>query len=41
MSAIKERLENATKEKERVISQKLQEFVEKKGNGLHSLITKL
>ncbi|CAJ99808.1 putative tRNA modification GTPase TrmE [Helicobacter acinonychis] len=41
MDTIKERLENATKEKERIISQKLQEFVEKKANGLHSLITKL
>ncbi|GAA7903853.1 dynamin family protein [Helicobacter pylori] len=41
MSAIKERLEKAAKEKEKIISQKLQDYAESQANNLHNLITQL
>ncbi len=41
MSAIKERLEKAAKEKEKIISQKLQKYLEAQANNLHNLITQL
>ncbi len=41
MSAIKERLEKAAKEKEKIISQKLQDYAESQANNLHKLITQL
>ncbi len=41
MGAIKERLEKAAQEKEKIISQRLQGFVESQANNLHSLITQL
>ncbi|WP_198542859.1 dynamin family protein [Helicobacter pylori] len=41
MSAIKERLEKAAKEKEKIISQKLQDYTQSQANNLHNLITQL
>ncbi|KHL85087.1 dynamin family protein [Helicobacter pylori] len=41
MSAIEERLEKAAKEKEKIISQKLQDYAESQANNLHSLIAQL
>ncbi len=41
MSAIKERLEKAAKEKEKIISQKLQDYAQSQANNLHSLIVQL
>ncbi|WQY10565.1 dynamin family protein [Helicobacter pylori] len=41
MGAIKERLEKAAKEKEKIISQKLQSYAESQANNLHSLIAQL
>ncbi|ADI35051.1 Hypothetical protein HPV225_0991 [Helicobacter pylori v225d] len=41
MGAIKERLEEAAKEKENIISQKLQKYLEAQANNLHNLITQL
>ncbi len=41
MSAIEERLEKAAKEKEKIISQKLQDYAESQANNLHNLITQL
>lgn len=41
MSAIEERLEKATKEKEKIISQKWQDYAQKQANNLHSLIAQL
>ncbi|MFP6261840.1 dynamin family protein [Helicobacter pylori] len=41
MSAIKERLEKAAKEKEKIISQKLQDYAQSQANNLHSLIAQL
>ncbi len=41
MSAIEERLEKAAKEKEKIISQKLQSYAESQANNLHSLIAQL
>ncbi|MFP6082171.1 dynamin family protein [Helicobacter pylori] len=41
MSAIEERLEKAAKEKEKIISQKLQDYVQSQANNLHSLIAQL
>ncbi|MFP6105623.1 dynamin family protein [Helicobacter pylori] len=41
MGAIKERLEKAAKEKEKIISQKLQDYAESQANNLHNLITQL
>ncbi len=41
MSAIKERLEKAAKEKEKIISQKWQDYAESQANNLHNLITQL
>ncbi|WP_187857285.1 dynamin family protein [Helicobacter pylori] len=41
MSAIEERLEKAAKEKEKIMSQKLQSYAESQANNLHSFITQL
>ncbi len=41
MSAIEERLEKAAKEKEKIISQKWQDYAESQANNLHSLIAQL
>ncbi len=41
MGAIKERLEKAAKEKEKIISQKLQDYAESQANNLHALIAQL
>ncbi|MCQ2921581.1 dynamin family protein [Helicobacter pylori] len=41
MGAIKERLEKAAKEKEKIMSQKLQGYAESQANNLHNLITQL
>ncbi len=41
MGAIEERLEKAAKEKEKIISQKLQDYAESQANNLHNLITQL
>ncbi|MGL2809336.1 dynamin family protein [Helicobacter pylori] len=41
MGAIKERLEKAAKEKEKIISQKLQDYAQSQANNLHSLIAQL
>ncbi len=41
MSAIEERLEKATQEKEKIKSQKLQSYAESQANNLHSLIAQL
>ncbi len=41
MSAIKERLEKAAKEKEKIISQKLQDYAQSQANNLHKLIAQL
>lgn len=41
MSTIKERLKKAAKEKEKIISQKLQSYAESQANNLHSLIVQL
>ncbi|ANH48435.1 GTPase [Helicobacter pylori] len=41
MGAIKERLEKAAQEKEKIISQRLQGIVESQANNLHKLITQL
>ncbi|WRC81153.1 dynamin family protein [Helicobacter pylori] len=41
MSAIKERLKKAAKEKEKIISQKWQDYAQSQANNLHSLIAQL
>ncbi|MCQ2695882.1 dynamin family protein [Helicobacter pylori] len=41
MSAIEERLEKAAKEKEKIMSQKLQGYAQSQANNLHNLITQL
>ncbi len=41
MDAIRGRLEEATKEKENIISQRLQKYLEAQANNLHNLITQL
>ncbi|GAA9340989.1 dynamin family protein [Helicobacter pylori] len=41
MGAIEERLEKAAKEKEKIISQKLQDYAQSQANNLHSLIAQL
>ncbi len=41
MGAIKERLEKAAKEKEKIISQKLQDYTQSQANNLHALIVQL
>lgn len=41
MGAIEERLEKAAKEKEKIISQRLQDYAESQANNLHSFITQL
>ncbi|MDU9787343.1 dynamin-like GTPase family protein [Helicobacter pylori] len=41
MDAIKERLEKAAKEKEKIISQRLQDYAQSQANNLHSLIAQL
>ncbi len=41
MGAIKERLEKAAKEKEKIISQKLQDYTQSQANNLHKLIAQL
>ncbi len=41
IDAIRERLEEAAKEKENIISQRLQEYLEAQANNLHNLITQL
>ncbi|WP_165486832.1 dynamin family protein [Helicobacter pylori] len=41
MGAIEERLEKAAKEKEKIMSQKLQSYVKSQANNLHSLIAQL
>ncbi|MFP6299912.1 dynamin family protein [Helicobacter pylori] len=41
MSAIEERLKKAAKEKEKIISQKLQDYTQSQANNLHSLIAQL
>ncbi|MFP6212237.1 dynamin family protein [Helicobacter pylori] len=41
MGAIKDRLEKAAKEKEKIISQKLQDYAQSQANNLHSLIAQL
>ncbi|WP_181353022.1 dynamin family protein [Helicobacter pylori] len=41
MGAIEERLEKAAKEKEKIISQKLQSYAESQANNLHSFIVQL
>ncbi|GAA7103133.1 hypothetical protein HpBGD16_09530 [Helicobacter pylori] len=41
MSAIKERLEKAAQEKEKIMSQKWQDYAQSQANNLHNLITQL
>ncbi|GHQ49245.1 hypothetical protein VN0363_07600 [Helicobacter pylori] len=41
IDAIRERLEEAAKEKENIISQRLQNYAKSQANNLHNLITKL
>ncbi|EKE92066.1 50S ribosome-binding GTPase family protein [Helicobacter pylori R046Wa] len=41
MGAIEERLKKAAKEKEKIISQKLQDYAQSQANNLHALITQL
>ncbi len=41
MGAIEERLKKAAKEKEKIISQKLQDYAQSQANNLHNLITQL
>ncbi|MCQ2927771.1 dynamin-like GTPase family protein [Helicobacter pylori] len=41
MSAIEERLQKAAKEKEKIISQKLQDYAQSQANNLHALIAQL
>ncbi len=41
MSTIEERLEKAAKEKEKIISQKLQDYAQSQANNLHNLIAQL
>ncbi len=41
MGAIKERLEKAAQEKEKIISQRLQDYAQSQANNLHNLITQL
>ncbi|WP_187851435.1 dynamin-like GTPase family protein [Helicobacter pylori] len=41
MSAIEERLKKAAKEKEKIISQKLQDYAQSQANNLHALIAQL
>ncbi|WRG70784.1 dynamin-like GTPase family protein [Helicobacter pylori] len=41
MGAIEERLEKAAKEKEKIISQKLQDYAQSQANNLHALIVQL
>ncbi|RVZ06932.1 hypothetical protein EC524_05080 [Helicobacter pylori] len=41
MGAIKERLKKAAKEKEKIMSQKWQDYVQSQANNLHSLIAQL
>ncbi|RVY21247.1 hypothetical protein ECB99_05795 [Helicobacter pylori] len=41
MGAIEERLEKAAKEKEKIISQKWQDYAQSQANNLHSLIAQL
>ncbi|GAA7085662.1 hypothetical protein ID0203_09280 [Helicobacter pylori] len=41
MGAIRERLEKATKEKENIISQRLQEYLKAQANNLSSLVVNL
>ncbi len=41
MSTIEERLEKAAKEKEKIISQRLQDYAQSQANNLHSLIVQL
>ncbi|MGN8402199.1 dynamin family protein [Helicobacter pylori] len=41
MGAIKERLEKAAKEKEKIMSQKLQDYAQSQANNLYNLITQL
>ncbi|WP_164504004.1 dynamin-like GTPase family protein [Helicobacter pylori] len=41
MGAIKDRLEKAAKEKEKIISQKLQDYAQSQANNLHALIAQL
>ncbi len=41
MGAIEERLEKAAKEKEKIMSQKLQDYAQSQANNLHNLITQL
>ncbi len=41
MSAIEERLEKAAKEKEKIMSQRLQDYAQSQANNLHSLIAQL
>ncbi len=41
MGAIEERLEKAAKEKEKIISQRLQDYTQSQANNLHSLIAQL
>ncbi len=41
MGAIEERLEKAAKEKEKIISQRLQDYAQSQANNLHNLITQL
>ncbi|MFP6101185.1 dynamin family protein [Helicobacter pylori] len=41
MGAIEERLEKAAKEKEEIISQRLQDYAQSQANNLHNLITQL
>ncbi len=41
MSAIKERLDKATQEKEKIMSQKWQDYAESQANNLHALIAQL
>ncbi|WRB95524.1 dynamin-like GTPase family protein [Helicobacter pylori] len=41
MGAIEERLEKAAKEKEKIMSQKLQDYVQSQANNLHALIAQL
>ncbi len=41
MSAIEERLEKAAKEKEKIISQRLQDYAQSQANNLHALIAQL
>ncbi|WP_194147664.1 dynamin family protein [Helicobacter pylori] len=41
MGAIEERLEKAAKEKEKIISQRLQDYAQSQANNLHSLIVQL